>query len=513
MKRFEARFFRLIGDHSHLLARVLLALVAFGSGAWSVWATRAALSGGPSDFAGQALSIFSNGAVTFGIAPRLVGLLEIALALNIALMPSARTAWALATARLVLAIAPLVQLQDALWTRYPTHLNGAGQGALSALAFWAGTWGWVGAARWSLLKARPSIGKLLYESPYDVVLRGRKWRRFGVIFAPIALVFLGLLGVFGGQASTYFHKRQEAAALGEVIAGKLIRKSMPPSKLLGGRKITTWVYLPPQYEEKGRRFPTIYVMHGMPGEVRDPFVKGQIQDAAARLIQSKQIEPVILVGWDGQGPGGPADVTNFMDRPDYPMESFITRELIPYIDRTYHTMPDARFRALDGISAGGYAAPNLLLRFPNIWRVASSHTGFFSPEDDINNMNDILGPRGPKWDENDPTKNAAKFGPQDDLHLYLDIGQGDDLVPEFQHFVALLKSRGIDHEAHIFPGRHTWGYWSAHFYDSLRFADKRFRAAREAERAQPAPTAAPHDENSAANLADVGPNLGREGAP
>jgi len=481
MKRFEARFFRSIGAHWPLLARAFLALVALGSGAWALVATRAALSGGPSDFSGQALSIFSNGALTFEVAPRFVGLLEIAFALSVALLPSARTTVALAMARVVLAIAPLVQLQDALWARYPTHLNGAGQGALATVVWWGGALGWVCHQRWELLDARPDVRELLHETPYEAALRARKWRRFGAVFGLIALVTLGVLGVFGSQASNWFHTRQEAAVFDEVLAGKLIKQSMPASRFLHERKITIWVYLPPGYETPGKRFPTIYVMHGMPGEVRDPFVKGRIQNTADQLIVAQKIEPVILVGWDGQGPGGPADVTNFLNRPDYPMESFITRELVPYVDKTFKTRPDPRFRALDGISAGGYAAPNFLFKHPNIWRVASSHTGFFSPEDDPNHMTDILGPRGPKWDGNDPTKNVARFGPRDDLHLYLDIGRGDDLVPEFGHFVSLLKSRGIDHEAHIFPGRHTWGYWSAHFLDSLLFADKRFRAAREGD--------------------------------
>jgi len=491
MKRFEARFFRSFGAHWPLVARVFVALVALGSGAWSLVATRAALSGGPSDFAGQALSIFSNGALTFEVAPRFVGLLEIAFALSVALLPSARTTVVLAMARVVLAIAPLVQLQDTLWTRYPTQLDGAGQSALGAVVWWGAAFGWVCQQRWELLSEQPDVRELLHQTPYEAALRARKWRRFGAVFGPLALVALGAIVAFGSRASNWFHARQEAAALGEVIAGKLIEKSMPASKFLHGRRITTWVYLPPGYETPGKRFPTIYVMHGMPGEVRDTFVKGRIQDTAAQLIVAQKIEPVIIVGWDGQGPGGPADVTNFLNRPDYPMESFITRELVPYVDKTYKTLPDPRFRALDGISAGGYAAPNFLFKHPNIWRVASSHTGFFSPEDDANHMTDILGPRGPKWDGNDPTKVAARFGLRNDVHLYLDIGRGDDLVPEFQHFVSLLKSRGIDHEAHIFPGRHTWGYWSAHFLDSLLFADKRFREAQEAdalEKASPSAT-------------------------
>jgi S-formylglutathione hydrolase FrmB len=215
----------------------------------------------------------------------------------------------------------------------------------------------------------------------------------------------------------------------------------------------------------------------MPGEVRDCFVKGRVQNAAEQLIQARQIRPLIIVGWDGQGPGGPADVTNYLDRADYRMESFMLRELVSYIDRTYRTVPDARFRALDGISAGGYAAPNLVFKHPDVWKVAASHTGFFSPEDDAKNMTVILGPRASNaalWNANDPTKTVLRHGPRDNLHIYLDIGAGDELLLEFKRFAALLKGQGINHEAHVFAGRHTWEYWSNHFFDSLRFSDRHF---------------------------------------
>ena len=203
-----------------------------------------------------------------------------------------------------------------------------------------------------------------------------------------------------------------------------------------------------------------------------------MQDAAEQLIKTRQIRPLIIVGWDGEGPDGPADVTNYLNRPDYKMESFMVRELVPYIDRTYRTIPDAQARALDGISAGGYAAPNLVFKHPDVWKIAASHTGFYSPADDAENMTRILGPHATNralWNANDPTQTVLQHGAEDNLHIYLDMGEGDDLLPEFKRFAALLKRQNIDSEAHVFPGRHTWEYWSAHFFDSLRFDDTQFK--------------------------------------
>ena len=173
----------------------------------------------------------------------------------------------------------------------------------------------------------------------------------------------------------------------EKLSGTLVKKSMPMSPLLG-RKITTWVYLPPGYKRLTRRYPVVYVLHGMPGEVRDCFVKGQIHNTAEQLILKRKIQPLILVGWDGQGPTGSNDITEFLDRSDgkWPMETFIVQELVPYIDRTYRTIARPEARALDGVSAGGYAAVNLMFKHPDIWKIGASHTGFFASSDDADNM-------------------------------------------------------------------------------------------------------------------------------
>lgn len=55
------------------------------------------------------------------------------------------------------------------------------------------------------------------------------------------------------------------------LHGELVLKSMPPSRVLKGRQITTWVYLPPGYNaprNKGRRYPVVYLLHGEPSTLR-----------------------------------------------------------------------------------------------------------------------------------------------------------------------------------------------------------------------------------------------------
>ncbi|RYG54517.1 hypothetical protein EON80_31695, partial [bacterium] len=336
------------------------------------------------------LSIASVGRISFEAAPRWSGTLEILCALCIGVFPRSCTTSLILLARFVWGVAPILMFRDELWrTAWAPSAVGISTVAFLTPILWAQSV--AVRARWSMLSVRSEVNQWLDESEEQVRARQMAWRRGLIVGLPL-LVVISLTGkTLWPRYLIWFHARQEASVLDEKLTGKLIRKSMPSSALLGGRKITTWVYLPPGYNQSTQRYPVIYVMHGMPGEVRDCFVKGRVQDDADNLIKTRQVAPFIIVGWDAQGPGGPTDVTNFLDRPSYPMESFILRELVPYVDRTYRTIPEAGARALDGISAGGYGAANLLLKHPDVWKIGASHNGFFSPDDDIENMRAILG--------------------------------------------------------------------------------------------------------------------------
>jgi enterochelin esterase-like enzyme len=113
------------------------------------------------------------------------------------------------------------------------------------------------------------------------------------------------------------------------LHGQLVLKSMPPSLLLNGRKITTWVYLPPGYdapENATRRYPVAYLLHGAPGDWTDCYESGHVEEMADSLIQSGQMPPLILVAFEGNGPRGSKDITDFCNRQSdgYRVEDFMS---------------------------------------------------------------------------------------------------------------------------------------------------------------------------------------------
>ncbi len=139
-----------------------------------------------------------------------------------------------------------------------------------------------------------------------------------------------------------------------------------------GRTKLCYVYTPASYEkEPDRRYPVLYLQHGG-GENEAGWIwQGKLANLADNLIAAGQMEEMIVVMGTGYA---------FPDSGAYhPAMSAFTEELvssgIPFIDRTYRTIPDKEHRAMAGLSMGGMQTQRCVFAHPELFRWAGIFSG------------------------------------------------------------------------------------------------------------------------------------------
>jgi S-formylglutathione hydrolase FrmB len=138
------------------------------------------------------------------------------------------------------------------------------------------------------------------------------------------------------------------------------------------------VYVPPGYDDDpDRRFPSIYVIQGLTGQLdmwrnRSPF-RRNFPELADGLFASGGAPPCVLVFVDAwTSIGG----SQFVDSPGTGRyHSYLCDEVVAFVDARYRTLADAAHRGIAGKSSGGYGAMvNPMLR-PDVFGGLATHSG------------------------------------------------------------------------------------------------------------------------------------------
>jgi S-formylglutathione hydrolase FrmB len=139
-----------------------------------------------------------------------------------------------------------------------------------------------------------------------------------------------------------------------------------------------WVYLPPGYDdEPDRRYPSVYVIQGLTGQVdmwrnRTPFRKN-FPELVDEMFARGESPPCVLVFVDAwTSVGG----SQFVDSPGTGRyHTYLCEEIVPFVDARYRTLAEPAHRGIAGKSSGGYGAMvNPMLR-PDIFGGLATHAG------------------------------------------------------------------------------------------------------------------------------------------
>jgi len=162
------------------------------------------------------------------------------------------------------------------------------------------------------------------------------------------------------------------------------------SKLMGG-PIEYSIYLPAGYETSNRSYPVLYLLHGYSDDQTGWVQFGEVARIADKGIENGDFPPVIIVMPNGK-------VSWYCN--DYkmanPWEDMFVKEFIPAIEKTYRIRPKKEFRAISGLSMGGYGSLMLAMRNPDLFSTCVAFSsGTFTDEEIVampdNNYNMFFG--------------------------------------------------------------------------------------------------------------------------
>jgi enterochelin esterase-like enzyme len=237
------------------------------------------------------------------------------------------------------------------------------------------------------------------------------------------------------------------------------------------------IYLPPTYQsETNKRYPVIYWLHGGGGNQREgAWMVEQIDKA----IKEKTLPEVIVVLVQG------LPSVRYVNTKDgtRPVEDVIIKDLIPHIDATYRTINSREFRAIEGMSMGGYGALHLGLKYHELFGVISALAPSILPmkEEDIH-IQENFGYDEEYYALNDPwtlVRENSNFL-RDRTKLRILIGDTYEKLSDVVYrYHLLIDSLEIKHKYNVVPGAehnyvdiiskapfNTFSFWAEAFKDT-----------------------------------------------
>ena len=225
------------------------------------------------------------------------------------------------------------------------------------------------------------------------------------------------------------------------------------------RRIT--IYTPPGYETSDKKYPVLYLMHGIGGDKEAWMGLGRTSQILDNLIAQGKAVPMIVVMTNsnvvqdaapGEGSEGYVKPTFMLPHTMDGKFEETFEDIMKFVESNYRIKATKENRAIAGLSMGGYHTSYISRYYPNTF----DYMGLFSPA--LNNKPEQY-PTAPAYQNLD--KNL-KRQMSDGYKLYW-IAVGKDDVPilfnAIKDYRAKLDSMGMKYEYIETECSHTWTNW------------------------------------------------------
>lgn len=225
-----------------------------------------------------------------------------------------------------------------------------------------------------------------------------------------------------------------------------------------GRDMRYRVLLPGDYVQSTRRYPVVYLLHGLYGSHENWETRTDVVKYARAL-------PMIIVMPDADD----SWYVNSATRPQDRYEDYIIKDLLSEVESRYRVLRLRSARMIAGLSMGGYGALKFALKNPQTFGMVASISGAFNAPAELaaerpdfaQKLQEVFGePQSATRIGNDLALLIEKQSPNAVPYLYLDCGTGDYFLAANRRVAAALSAQHISYEYHELPGIHDWEFWN-----------------------------------------------------
>lgn len=295
-------------------------------------------------------------------------------------------------------------------------------------------------------------------------------------------------------------------ASGQAVRNGVVEVASFDAPALGVRK-RFLVYLPPSYAmARRRRYPVVYLLHGLTGNESDWVARGDLNVVADSLAARGGPELIVVMpdgdnsfytNWNASpGLGACASDTTLGESattfcvPSSRYGDYIAHDLVSHVDGTYRTIAGRAHRAVAGLSMGGTGALTLAFTYPQVFSAVASLSAPAAP---LYLGTDRYGPPGrfaatmaeweralgrpistawrarwgsdtSTWWRQDPMRAVRRLAAAGDSlpMIHIEVGTADPYLDHNRALDAALTAIGAAHQYVERPGGHNWAYWRAH---------------------------------------------------
>ena len=247
----------------------------------------------------------------------------------------------------------------------------------------------------------------------------------------------------------------------KVPHGTVARRWYDSPGLEKTRRVT--IYTPPGYENSGRQYPVLYLLHGMGGDEEAWIALGRTSQILDNLIAQGKAQPMLVVMTNGNAAqeAAPGESSLGFHKPTMMLPNTMDgafeasfKDVIQFVESNYRVRAEKSHRAIAGLSMGGFHSLHISRYYPNTFDYVGLFSAAIMPRE---------GTQSVVYENLDETLKRQR---DNGYKLYwIGMGKTDFLYRAGVEYRQRLDAINMPYTYVETEGGHTWSNWRQYLSD------------------------------------------------